>query len=90
MALTKTRQLKVFNVDGETKKVWIGLETIITDDIIGEEFRRIKGNEFVPGQVEDVKSWAGVGNQNPYIVFLNAIWTPAVIATYQASIANQG
>ena len=75
MALSRTKQLKAFNVDGETKRVWIGIETTITDDIEGEEYKRVKGAEFGPGQIEAVKAWANVGNQNPYIVLLNSIWS---------------
>lgn len=85
MAITKTKQLKSFEMDAENKTISVSIETIFTEN--GDEARKRERRAFVPGQVEDVKTWTGAGNASPYIVFLNAIWTSAVIAAYQASIA---
>lgn len=86
MSIIKSKKLKNFDVDAENKTVSISYEIILTDDIEGELARKKYRRAFVPGQVEEIKAWAEVGNQNPYIVFLNSIWTPAVISAYQASL----
>lgn len=74
MAITKTKILKNFEVDGEFKTVSIAYEIVVTDSVEGELARKKFRRAFSPGQIEDVKAWTGAGNNNPYIVFLNAIW----------------
>lgn len=74
MAITKQKRLRYFNVDGVNKTVSIGIETYFYDDVTGEDSSKIKTGAFSSGQIEDVKAWAGVGNNNPYIVLLNSIW----------------
>lgn len=77
MAITKSKILKNFDVDGETKFVSIAYEIILTDDIEGELARKKFRRVFTPQDgIQAVKDWTGVtNNQNPYIVFLNAIWS---------------
>lgn len=88
MALSKSTQLKTFIIDGEVRTISITIDTIVTDDVLGEIARRSVMRLFEPGDINIVKAWTGIGDQNPYIVFLNALWTPAVIAAWQAAHPN--
>lgn len=88
MAITKSKVLKKFEIDCENKTVSIVFDIIIYDD--GGELARTKHRRaFAPGQIELIKTWAGVGDQNVFIQFLNNYWTQQVIDDYLRSIDTE-
>lgn len=76
----------------ETTKFFIGIHDdgqiefrktrIITDTVTDEKFERHHRQVLVPGQ--DVTSFPNKLKQ-----ICAVVWTPAVIAAYQAKVANQ-
>lgn len=60
--------------------------TIILNDGV-ELSRSIHRAAFVPGEVQLVKIEMGIGDGDPFIVFLNAIWTPEVVQAYNDMLA---
>lgn len=75
MALSKSKSLKRFDVNGSNLTVSIAYDIIITDSVDGEVARQEFRGSFASGEVELVKTFTGISNnQNPYIVFLNSLW----------------
>jgi len=88
MSLTKSKLVKSFQVDLELNTISITYQIIITDSIEGELARKDFNKAFVPGQTQLVKDFTNAPNSHPAIIFLNSIWTQAVIDAYNASVVN--
>lgn len=76
MAITKTKILKKFEVDGENESISIAYDIVVTDDVEGELARKTFRRAFVQADgVQAIKDWTGISsNQNIYIQFINALW----------------
>jgi len=87
--LEEQLQISIDNINTATKTISIAKDTVILRD--GVEISRDRFRcAFYPGQVEDVKVFTGWSNETPEVIYLNAIWTPEVIAAYQDLLNNQG
>jgi len=88
MAINKNIVFKQFNLDIENKTISLAFETVIEEN--GEELARKRHRcAFVPGDIEKVKQFMGLGDTNKHIKYINSIWTQAVIDRYQAKLAEQ-
>lgn len=85
--LTKETTLSRLEINQDNKTISIRLDTVIKENNV-ELSRSCHRCAFVPGQIEDVKNYLGV-EDSPEIQYLNSIWTPQVIADYEAMIAAQ-
>lgn len=62
------------------------VSVILKDGV--EQSRNNHRSAFYPGQIDEVKSFMGVGDDNPTIIYLNSIWTPEVIQAYNDMLAQ--
>lgn len=86
--LTEEKLQPIFtDINPNTKTISVAMDSVIKKD--GVEVSRNRHRcAFVPGDIEGVKSYTGLSDDSPEIVYLNAIWSADVIAAYQASIAE--
>tara|TARA_A100000171_G_scaffold53092_1_gene76743 strand:- start:18776 stop:19048 length:273 start_codon:yes stop_codon:yes gene_type:complete len=84
MTIQKSKRIARLEINPENKCVSVRIDTIITEggSIIGRFMDR---RSFVPGQLQEFKDYVG-STDSPEISYLNATWTPEVIAAYQAQI----
>jgi hypothetical protein len=75
------------DIDPNAKTVSIAKITVILKDGI-EVSRSEHRCAFAPGQIEDVMKYVGT-KSSPEMDYLNAIWTPSVIAAYNELISNK-
>lgn len=83
--LTEERLLPIFdNIDPNLKTVSVLKRTLVKKDgvVISSHDQRCS---FYPGQIEEVKSHCEV-EDSAEIQYLNSIWTPEVIANYDALV----
>lgn len=81
-------EITIDNINANTKTISIASDTVVLRD--GIEIARSRNRcAFYPGQIADVKVFTGWNDATPEVIYLNAIWTPEVIAAYQ-DLLNQG
>jgi len=87
MLTEETLQPIFTDINSNNYSMSVAIDTVIKRDgvIISRSRDR---RAFVPGQIEDVKSYTGM-TEGPEIDYLNAIWTQQVINDYNAMIAAQ-
>lgn len=87
MAITKQTVFKHFDIDCENWFISLGFVQVIKED--GVEIARsgTMRSAFVPGEINKVKSFTGLGDANKHIQYLNNLWTAQVIADYQATLS---
>lgn len=70
------------------KAVSIALDKYIEENGVDHNIGRDR-RAFIPGEIDKVKEYTGLTDDSPEIIYLNSIWTPEVIAEYNAMIAAQ-
>lgn len=76
-------QYTIDNINLTTKTISIAKDTKILDGSVEIASNRER-KSFVPGQIEDVKSYLGESS-GPEIDYLNAVWTTDVISQFQTN-----
>lgn len=88
MALTEENLQPIFtDINPNTKSVSVAMDTVIKRDGVEVSKERHRC-AFVPGDIEGVKSYTGLADDAPEIVYLNSIWSKEVIDAYQASLPS--
>lgn len=85
--LTEQVQIILDSINTTTKTISIAKDTVVFRDGV-EISRERHRTAFVPGQIEEVKTYIGE-TSSPEIDYLNAIWTEQAIADYQTLLASQ-
>ena len=85
MAITEKVQFAKMAIGIESGSGSLCIDAIFLKDDI-ERSREHWGCTYWPGQIEDVKAILGV-ESSPEIAYLESIWTPEVIAAYEAKQA---
>lgn len=89
MALTKELKFKKLDIDVEKWTISIAFLPIYYDNGQEDMRGRLQRRGFVPGQIEDVKAFTGLGDQNKHIQYINSLWTQQVIDDYNASVNQE-
>ena len=84
--LTQEKYILLSDLNTTSKAISVHIKTVVKDGD-KEVANNLETRAFAPGEIEDVKSFTGV-DYSPEIDYLNAIWTPDVIAAYQALQQN--
>lgn len=88
MEITEQLKFKKLDIDIENWTISIAFVPIITKD--GDEYIRGKVHRraFVPGEIDAVKEFTGLGDNSKHIQYINSLWTPEVIAEHQAKVLS--
>lgn len=83
MALEKQDKIKRIEYEAETDCIFIEKETVLVED--GVQAQRLSRHRapFYPDQLEKLKSHINKPESNE-VKFAETIWTPQVVANYQA------
>lgn len=87
--LTEEKLQPIFtDINPNTKTISVAMDSVIKKD--GVEVSRSRERcAFVPGDIEGVKAYTGLGDDAPEIVYLNSIWSAEVIAAQKVLVASQ-
>lgn len=89
MALIKEVKFKKLDIDVETWFISLAFIPVYVEDGVEQDRGRFQRRAFVPGDIEKVKAFTGLGDNNKHIQYIDSLWTAQVIAAYQASIAEE-
>ena len=75
MALTKQFRVSEYTIVFPGKEVIVRYSLVVQED--GDDLiqGKTKTRKFFPGQIEELKSFTGLGNQNVHIAHINNIWS---------------
>lgn len=86
MAITKELRFKKLDIDIENCAISIAFIPVYLDAGVEDMRGKLQRAAFVPGEIEKVKAFTGLGDTNKHIKYINSLWTAQVIADYQASL----
>lgn len=80
--ITQEQIFTFHDINPNTKTISISLFTIFKNDGVEVGRNPPQTRAFVPGQIEDVKTYIGV-TDSPEITYLESIWTQDVIDAWK-------
>lgn len=87
--ITKRKEIGKLDINFKFKTISLRYDTVIEED--GEEiFRNHHRKAFVPGEIEDLKTYTGLSDTNKHIKYIDSLWTPSVVQDYQDYLATLG
>jgi len=82
--ITKEVVVSKFEIDTEALTVSIKLDTVIKED--GRELARSSHRRgFVPGDIEDIRTYTGK-DVSAELIYLESLWSPEAVAAYLVAV----